>query len=479
MTKEQNKNIVAGYQSCSGRMDLSSIQMFRLSRRGLGGLACDETGVALGAAELVRADVDAMGRRRCETLPPTTLGRILDAAYGPRPEAVVLRLHRALGRAARALEAGDLCLAGIEAVLLRLPDPTREALEKLAEFARLEKWGTAWQNQPRLPAGQTGGGQWTTEDSADAPVVGAKPAMLRADQNQAPRVDDGVYRPASDDAHVTLTGGAEEDEPSRRSNGPPDDYTRLEDVFPGLRDAPAAGIPLMPVDHFLSFSAMSDEAELEGAEGQYYGRIADIKRIDPSFVDNTLLPEKGFAALDWQGRADVINGLRLQLAATKYRMLGDIGPLQVQTLRFLQGAVDKAYAEAVSAADAGRLEPRLSRAQAIGDAIDRAVRKELRQEFALDSVPYGPRQNVTINNRDHETTETGASYRIPDARLGDAAYDWSLTYKTIGDSQIRAFFRADSQPRAVIIIRPSELGGFYLIPRPTDDWLYRGLWSGI
>jgi hypothetical protein len=67
-----------------------------------------------------------------------------------------------------------------------------------------------------------------------------------------------------------------------------------------------------------------------------------------------------------------------------------------------------------------------------------------------------------------------------DARgFNDDMFDRSLTYKTISSPQIRGFFRADSQPRAVIIVRPSELGGFYLIRRPTDGWLYRGLWRGI
>jgi hypothetical protein len=48
--------------------------------------------------------------------------------------------------------------------------------------------------------------------------------------------------------------------------------------------------------------------------------------------------------------------------------------------------------------------------------------------------------------------------------------------KTINSAQVRGFFRADSQPRAVVIIRPNRLGsgGAYLIPRP-DDILLRGL----
>ena len=49
-----------------------------------------------------------------------------------------------------------------------------------------------------------------------------------------------------DDPHINLTGGAEEEEPSRRSNGPPDDFTRLEDVFPGLSELPAWQFPWRP-----------------------------------------------------------------------------------------------------------------------------------------------------------------------------------------------------------------------------------------
>jgi hypothetical protein len=47
--------------------------------------------------------------------------------------------------------------------MLSLPDLTPEAMTKLAAIADLEKAGNmAWQTEPRLPGGQTGGGQWTT-----------------------------------------------------------------------------------------------------------------------------------------------------------------------------------------------------------------------------------------------------------------------------------------------------------------------------
>jgi hypothetical protein len=266
----------------------------------------------------------------------------------------------------------------------------------------------------------------------------------------------------------------EEEEPSRRSNGPPDDFTRLEDVFPGLRDAPALAIPLAPIDGFFGVSALADEANLEATLGQYRALVADIKQVDPSFVDQELLPPDGIAGLTWPARTNLINNLRMQRAVAYYRILGDAGPLQVETLRFLQAAVDAAYEKAVSEADAGRLQPRLSREEAIGNWVDYAVRVGLKSLFDSYLIPYGPGEDITINNRDYETSENDSRYRIPDARLEDVAFEWTLSPKTISTPQIRGFFRADSQPRAVIIIRPSELRGdsIYLIPRPADAWLY-------
>jgi hypothetical protein len=382
-----------------------------------------------------------------------------------------------LRQAAAAIEAGDLCLAGIETVLLALPDLTPSALAKLAEVVALEKGGTAWQNEPRVPAGQPDGGQWTTAGgTGGASAAGAEPAARLSPHatpsGRAPALslDDGVYRPQTDAPHVILTGGEEEEAGSRRSNGPPDDFTRLEDIFPGLRDAPALAVPLAPIDGFLGVSALAEDANLEEALGEYRALVGEIKQVDPTFADEELLPPDGIAGLTWQGRDNLINNLRMARAAAYYRMQGDVGLLQVEPLRFLQDAVDAAYEEAVSAADTGRLQPRLSRAEAIGNWMDPRVRTSLRQMFESYHIPYRPGADVTINNRDYETWENGQSYRLPDVRIRDVSFDWTLVPKTISTAQIRGFFRADSQPRAVVIIRPSQLGrgSTYLLPRPAE-----------
>ena len=360
-------------------------------------------------------------------------------------------------------------MAGIETVLFAIPDPTPQALARLAKVAELAKWGTAWQNQPRVPKGQPRGGEWTDEDGVAEPASVVSPKEPAFSQEPKLPIDDGVYRPAADAPNLIPSGGAEDDaEP--RSNGPPADFTRLEDVFPDLANKPGASALLAPIDGFFGVSALADEANLEATLAQYQALVAQIKQIDPTFADDQLLPPGGIAGLSWQGRTYLINGLLMQRAAAYYNLVRDVGPLQVETLRFLQGAVDDAYAEAVEAADAARLQPRLSRAEAIGNQVDFLVRQDLKEMFDEYHIPYGPRADVTVNNRDYQTSDDGQTYRIPDARIRDVSFDWTLSLKTISSPQIRGFFSTYSWVGAVIIIRPSQFGGdyTYMIPRPTD-----------
>jgi hypothetical protein len=197
--------------------------------------------------------------------------------------------------------------------------------------------------------------------------------------------------------------------------------------------------------------------------------VAPIKAVNPNFTVDDLLPPGGIAGLTWQERGRLIDGLRMQRALAYYKILGKFDPLQVETLRFLQNAVDKAYEEGEKEYDAGRLKPHLSREEAVGNYIDGEVRQQLRQLFGNYQIVYGRGGDITINNRDYDTSGDTAEYKVPDARIGKVSFDWTLTLKTIGTRQIRGFFRADSQPWAVVIVRPSQLGqnSTYLIPRES------------
>lgn len=130
-----------------------------LVSRGEAGLACDAEGVALGPICLVSRreghDVWAAASLRDVEL-------ALRLAYGHDDKNLARRCHAGLDRIAKALAASDVVRAAVEAVHLGLPPLDRKAMKKLAALSPLSKGVDAWQNEPRLPAGQAGGGQWTT-----------------------------------------------------------------------------------------------------------------------------------------------------------------------------------------------------------------------------------------------------------------------------------------------------------------------------
>jgi hypothetical protein len=112
----------------------------------------------------------------------------------------------------------------------------------------------------------------------------------------------------------------------------------LQDTFPGLKNQPGLAIALAPIDSFLGVSGAADGANLSASEAEYAKLYSQIRAIDPTFRDDELQP---LSAMTWQGRNNVINSLRMKRAAAYYRVRGNIGPLQVETLRFVQDAVEK------------------------------------------------------------------------------------------------------------------------------------------
>jgi len=134
------------------------------------------------------------------------------------------------------------------------------------------------------------------------------------------------------------------------------------------------------------------------------------------------------------------------------------------------GAYDSAYVEARARFDAGRLLPRLSREEAIGNYIDQAVRHELRKNLDLRGIDYSKGQIIRIIGREYDRSLPDPKYKIPDARVDRAAFDVSLTRKTLATPQIRGFFNSDFKPTIVIIVRPSQLGQghTYAILRPGE-----------
>ena len=144
---------------------------FPITRHGLAsrssesrGLVCDQDGAMLGAAPLVFPVSGPGGGRVFQAVATERLGEILKAAYGPDFDLALAERTSQLQAIARALSENRMADALIGAVHLRLPELSEEAVGRLATLAKYSP------DQPRVPKGNPGGGQWTREGGAAAPA---------------------------------------------------------------------------------------------------------------------------------------------------------------------------------------------------------------------------------------------------------------------------------------------------------------------
>lgn len=248
-----------------------------------------------------------------------------------------------------------------------------------------------------------------------------------------------------------------------------DDPMTIEQVFPGPRNAPANAIFAI-ADNLFDFTGPATQFRVEDLQDRIKLIRADIRAIDPKahFDELGAVDALGFPVVSISGLTNEVNGLRFRRAVLLARVQGDYRSLQVETLRFVQQETDMAYEEGLALLKAGKLTPRLSAREALGNFIDKRVRMNLRKRFngyAIDSAGAGP---VRVNRREYDTSGTDRTHQIPDARVKNLAFDVTLTQKTLATAQIRGFFGADFRPSHVIIIRPSQLGKghTYAINRP-------------
>jgi len=94
-----------------------------------------------------------------------------------------------LRRVARALNQGNLALASISLLHLRLPTlPSADRARAMAATDGLAvKYNPDWEEEPRVPAGEPGHGEWTDEGNSGADSGNAliTPAAARVDETQA------------------------------------------------------------------------------------------------------------------------------------------------------------------------------------------------------------------------------------------------------------------------------------------------------
>jgi hypothetical protein len=112
----------------------------------------------------------------------------------------------------------------------------------------------------------------------------------------------------------------------------------LQQVFP-LQSAPR-GAPIAPSEGLIDIKGPANELTTALTSNMATTIIAQIRQIDPKYVPSDWMPTT------FQGQMNYLNGLRLDRAAAFYNIRGDAGPLQVETFRFLQRSVDKAYSKA-------------------------------------------------------------------------------------------------------------------------------------
>jgi hypothetical protein len=457
--------------------------------------------------------------------------------------------------------------------MLGFPDLTPAGMAKPAELADLEKRGAPWEDEPRLPAGQAGGGQWTTGGGGGgAAAVSAKPVqtatslptskpMPRPESRaqtldervygpaaalppssrhsqqpqatlddgvlhftegqgpggQAPIWDDGVYRPASNrprlipasgplelaldrlkaeaeaqaaraeaeaaEARVAAAAEAEAEAAEaraaadQRSSRLPGEVKTVEPLFPKPKNYRGGMIPMGRPGRF-GPAAAAETLSAEQSWDIYKQLLDETKAIDPHYANAQAHPKSVFVRLPLAERQDLIDDALLDRAAAEYKIHGNPNPLQVETLSFLRKTVDHYYAEAVKKFDTKRFDTPQARGQAIGNYVDRQTRRDLQRLYTQKRIPYGRGQGIAINNRDYDTSQPVKSpsgkppYRVPDLRIGEApkdddpigevrinnlTIDWTIRMKQPNDSQIQGFIHADSKPKAVVIVLPSQL----------------------
>lgn len=239
------------------------------------------------------------------------------------------------------------------------------------------------------------------------------------------------------------------------------DIELLEKAFPGLRNSPGGAI-VAAADGLLGISAPANATTTALAKNWAIMWEDDIRTLVPGFRY-----EKEFPAT-FREQMEYLNDLRWIRAMHYLRIKGDVRPLQIETIRFMQESADRAYDQALAMLKAKGLKIRLSDREALGNYIDRAVRVRLRKKLEAYEIKEPMNGPVRVNRREDSSASGEATSRRPDARVGNLALDVTLTEKSLKTSQVRGFFATSFDTDHVIIIRPSQIGEkhTYAIKRP-------------
>jgi hypothetical protein len=183
------------------------------------------------------------------------------------------------------------------------------------------------------------------------------------------------------------------------NNGPAlNDPLILEQAFPGLRESPAGAIVSL-ADNILDLTGPARALTADIHKAEVRKLVAQIQAVDPDYHHESLGAPKTL-----EGMVNEIKALRFERAVKFYQIRGEARPLQIEVLRLMQERADSAYEEADALYKTGKLKPRLSREEAIGNYVDMAVRRTLRQRLNTYGVNYAKGQPVRVVGREYDTS---------------------------------------------------------------------------
>ena len=149
-----------------------------------------------------------------------------------------------------------------------------------------------------------------------------------------------------------------------------------------------------------------------------------------------------------------------------YGRFGSMQGLQQAGQVEYQRLVDQGYGIALAKQDRGGYRGPYVR-RTMGNEVDAFSRDGMKEWFASEGIGLGASgPGVFVNNRLYNGD--ASKWRVPDIRIGDRIYDASLASKNENSSQVRDFYRFGN-PRMVTIVRPTNEGGAYDIPRPRGQ----------
>jgi hypothetical protein len=264
--------------------------------------------------------------------------------------------------------------------------------------------------------------------------------------------------------YLVLAGGARNPRARMGSNGGPP----LVDP----RTGQTLGIPILngplgpivaPFDIMLDFTGPWNALHDKLLTTESRNIRNELRELDPNWREPASASAPGPESL--QSKITRLGRLREERAFVRYRVLGDFGPLQQESLRAYQQLIEDGFAAATSALQAGVLRvPRgMTRAQVIGSSMDRHARDGLRNWYRSHGITESPMSGVEVRvNRRMPTFEQDASYRIPDLKVGNVVFDATMSPKSINTPQVRGYFTNPSTTQ-VIIVRPRAVGPSYYI----------------